>query len=400
MSKIIQLTLISLGLLSLFSCNDKMDIQISIPDDIKFIGHKGSGPIDKNGNINLLENTWDAIANAMNNLDGSEIDIQMSADSTIWVFHDHEVLNCKDSLINFFLCSDIELKQISKCNYRNELIQLSSFLSKSKSQNWKNKILSLDLKVLYNPQVNQAFESQVELMTFLGNKLQILFKDSQFDVLFEVFKEPEYAYFNHIFQGKVYRVDYSPSLPFIQKMNEGHIKLSLPIYELADSFVDQGINIENLWTINTANQFIKSLPYKPQLLESDNIPLMTFFKSIQNGNTLKCKSSDEYPINLKNEEFYTLDSVDLPTNQNILFHFETINDTFPEGVLFTFTAFSEDGETKDWNWIYLSEFSKGYYFLNSEYLQYLGAEKVKISIWNRDKKDLDYKLRLLKLVID
>ncbi len=389
----------------LFSCNyntcdNDQTIQIPISEHLKLLGHKGSGPINKNGNINLLENTWDAIKNAMDKLDGSEIDIQMSADSTLWIFHDHGLLNCEDSLINFFLCSDEKLLQISKCNYNDELIQLSTFLSKANAQNWENKTLSLDLKVLYNPEVNRTFKKHDELLSYLDNKLKTLLDNSQLDIYFEVFNINEYAHLNQVFPGKVCLVNYSPSLAFIQEMNVKQKALSLPINELTDSFKSKGIQIQNLWTINTADQFIKSLSYHPQFLESDNIPLMLFFKSLQEGNKLKCTSSIRYPVRLKKEEFYALDSINFPLSHNILFQFETVNDTFPEGVFLTFTSFSEDRESKKWEGIKLNETPKGYYFLNPKYLEYLGASKVKISIWNKDKKNFDCTLKLMQLVID
>src|SRR5690554_3095440 len=95
-------TLIGLfmSFLLLTSCNSKPISSVSenplssIPKNIKFIGHKGSGTISENGNINLRENTWKAIVNAMELIDGSEIDIQLSADSTFWIFHGHTLFNC------------------------------------------------------------------------------------------------------------------------------------------------------------------------------------------------------------------------------------------------------------------------------------------------------------------
>ena len=382
------------------SCDNDKTIQIPISEHLKFIGHKGSGPIDKNGNINLLENTWDAIANAMDKLDGSEIDIQMSSDSTLWIFHDHKLLNCEDSLINFFLCSDEELSQISKCNYNDKLMQLSSFISKANAQNWENKILSLDMKVLYNPEVNRIFKRQEELLNYIEHKVKTLSDNSLLDFYFEVFTMNEYNHLNQVFPGKVFLVNYSPSLAFIQDMNVKQKHLSLPVNELSDSSKNKGVRVQNLWTINTPDQFIKSLSYHPLLLESDNIPLMLFFKSLQEGKKLKCASSIQYPIRLKKEEFHALDSIKFPLYRNLLFQFETMSDTFPEGVFLTFTAFSEDGESKKWEGIKLNETPKGHYFLNPKYFEYLGASKVKISIWNKDKKDFDCTLKLMQLVID
>lgn len=400
MFKIIQLIPIFLCLSLLFSCDYKNELKIDIQGDIKFIGHKGSGSIDKGGNIHLLENTWDAIANAMNNLDGSEIDIQISADSTFWIFHDLAVVNCEDSLINFFLCSDADLQQISKCNYENSLIKLTSFISKAKSQNWKNKILNLDLKVLYNPEINTTFKSHELFLSFITNKLKNNFKNSQLDVLFEVFSEKEFDYFNRIFKGQTYLVNYSPTLSFIQKMNKKSTPVSLPIYDLPDSLDSNEVTIQNLWTINSANLFTQSLAYHPKILQSDNIPLMSFFKSLQNGKNLKCIASEKYHVTLKKDGFYSLGSLTLPIDQNILFQFETIDGSFPKDVLLTFSAFSEEGDGKNWIPIELNKNINGLHLMNSEYLEYLGASEVRISIWNKKIKELDQEIRLSQFIIE
>src|SRR5690554_4907493 len=75
-------------------------LTVSIPQETLFIGHKGSGNINEYGNLEFVENTWEAIANAMNSIDGSEIDIQISLDSTLWIFHSSTLQNCRGEEVN------------------------------------------------------------------------------------------------------------------------------------------------------------------------------------------------------------------------------------------------------------------------------------------------------------
>jgi glycerophosphoryl diester phosphodiesterase len=373
------------------SCKEQPNtyFSISIPENIKLIGHKGSGSINENGNIELMENTWASISNSINAIDGSEIDLQLSADSTLWIFHDHKIKNCQDSLINFFLCSDKEILKIRNCNYENSLLDISSFLRKAKSENWKNKTLCLDLKLLYNPQINQSLQEREELLAFATKRLESTFKNTQFDLLIEIFNEKQYTYLDSIFQDKTFLVNYSPTEEFIKEMNEKSRKLSLPIYDLPKNLDPSNIEIKNLWTINTVNQFIEGLRFSPKIMQSDNIPMMHFFKSIQEGKRALRICSKNNVTKIKDNEFQSLLSLELPLAKEQLIEFKTIKGSFKKGVLLVFKAADENGNTVLWEKEELSENLKSYFFINSKFLVHKKSKTIQISIWNKSGSALN-----------
>lgn len=391
---------IILSLLLLAACS--AEPKISVPKEIKFIGHKGSGTINENGNIELQENTWESIANAMNSIDGSEIDLQLSADSTLWLFHDHKILNCQDSLINLFLCSDEELLKISECNYDSNLLSMSTFLTKVKTQNWEGKIICLDLKLLYNPAMDQSQESQQMLLSFTGNKLLNTFKSSPFEVLIEVFEENQHTFFDNIFPGNTFLVNYSPTKNFIHEMKEKNRRLSLPLYELNKEKQNTDAQIDNIWTINTANEFFKGLKLDPKVMQSDNIPMMQFFKSIQEGKALSNTVVLDSFVKTKEEEFNHLLELKLPLENNQLLHFETFKRDFPEEVFLVYKGFNERDSSVYWQGVELAKNANPFLFLDSDFMKHKNASKIHINIWNKSRSNLNhkYKIRLLTIQQD
>ena len=295
----------------------------------------------------------------------------------------------KDSLINFFLCSDKEILKIRNCNYENSLLDISSFLRKAKSENWKNKTLCLDLKLLYNPQINQSLQEREELLAFATKRLESTFKNTQFDLLIEIFNEKQYTYLDSIFQDKTFLVNYSPTEEFIKEMNEKSRKLSLPIYDLPKNLDPSNIEIKNLWTINTVNQFIEGLRFSPKIMQSDNIPMMHFFKSIQEGKRALRICSKNNVTKIKDNEFQSLLSLELPLAKEQLIEFKTIKGSFKKGVLLVFKAADENGNTVLWEKEELSENLKSYFFINSKFLVHKKSKTIQISIWNKSGSALN-----------
>jgi glycerophosphoryl diester phosphodiesterase len=92
--------------LSLFICTGCNKTDIAIPQDnktpeetkedssstsgkVRFLGHKGAG--SNNYNDLNMEHSIASIEEALKVLDGVEVDLQMSLDGTIWMFHDVDI---------------------------------------------------------------------------------------------------------------------------------------------------------------------------------------------------------------------------------------------------------------------------------------------------------------------
>ena len=126
---IIGILILAVSLLGCKSNADKFKCEtpFEVPEDVKFIGHKGSGPIQKNQDDSWYENGRTSVVNALSKTDGTEIDIQMSEDSTLWLFHNHDIRTCKDTFINFYSLSDNEIDSINECNFNSQLLNLEKF---------------------------------------------------------------------------------------------------------------------------------------------------------------------------------------------------------------------------------------------------------------------------------
>lgn len=95
------------------------------------------------------DNTLDAVKYGFSKLDGVEIDIQMSKDNTLWLFHDDKILYCKQkSLKRIPAYTDVELQEFISCKGNGfTLTKLEDVFSYYQSNNIKQP-MSLDIKLL------------------------------------------------------------------------------------------------------------------------------------------------------------------------------------------------------------------------------------------------------------
>lgn len=138
------LILISAGLSFLLGCDSKKEI----PENLQF-GHRGSGAGVYNEQF--IENTKSSVLNALNHLDGCEIDIQMSREGTIWVYHDDDINHfcdttkrtvCIPQSNDSFIASALQCREgVSDRIYRLE--EIFEFFA---TNDFEDKYLSLDVK--------------------------------------------------------------------------------------------------------------------------------------------------------------------------------------------------------------------------------------------------------------
>jgi glycerophosphoryl diester phosphodiesterase len=109
-------------LLILVGCQEALEnrYELSLPNETIFLGHKGSGTQGEFGN-SYPDNSISGILHAIEALDGAEFDLQLSVDSTLWLFHDHVMLNCSGDLVNIASISDSSIEANSVCNYASKI---------------------------------------------------------------------------------------------------------------------------------------------------------------------------------------------------------------------------------------------------------------------------------------
>ena len=100
--------------------------------DVSFFGHKGGG--NNSFNPNFIENTVPSIKEGLKTMNGVEVDVQMSLDGTLWLFHHPDVgesscnTNYHHSLI-LLKDSEIEKVQICSGNKQDRIYKLEELVS-------------------------------------------------------------------------------------------------------------------------------------------------------------------------------------------------------------------------------------------------------------------------------
>ena len=90
--KILNFTFVGLVLLiliTLIQCQIQPDLGPTTETDVRFLGHKGGG--DNSFGATYIENTILSVKEGLKTLNGVEVDIQMSLDGTIWMFHNGDL---------------------------------------------------------------------------------------------------------------------------------------------------------------------------------------------------------------------------------------------------------------------------------------------------------------------
>lgn len=352
----------------------------------KIIGHKGSGTFGAFGNEVFYDNSLKSILNAINHTNGSEFDLQLSADTTLWLFHDHFISNCSNEKVNFALLTDSEIQTISNCNFFNELVNLKDFTDSLRLKEISDKFLSLDLKVLQNDSAILRFGGKYALAKIVAQKILVLNALKGIEVMVEVPFEEQISLLDSISGFPVY---------FLSPLENGSInkngKYSLPISHALESKEDiMGKDLQ-LWTANAATEMIDALNLKPQFIQSDNIPLASFF--------LKTKAKDLKYVDIidsdfisigSSDEYYMIKKISLSENEAPFLLSLSFGSpiSFSQNTIIVFSATNDDGESIYWEGHEPSN-KIIYEFVNSGHLINKNCDELKVYIWNREKESIN-----------
>jgi glycerophosphoryl diester phosphodiesterase len=113
--------------------------------------HRGCG-----FNENYLPNTLPAAEYGLSVLDGIELDVQISADGTLWLDHDNEVHDCAGNVVGCFqTMSDDEIMSYSECDGIVKYNTLESVFEIMAS-GYPDSFISIDIKGQYCEIINTA----------------------------------------------------------------------------------------------------------------------------------------------------------------------------------------------------------------------------------------------------
>ena len=171
------------------------ELKIELIEDVKIIGHKGSGDPPNHGYLQYKSNSYESIKNAFELVDGSEIDLQISKDLSLWLYHDFTVMDCSNNQVNISTLNDEEVNKISSCTYGGQIISLTNFISKLKSENYTSKTLSLDMKLLENPEAEKLFKNRNEFLSKVNKSINEIKQLTFITLQIEVSNMEDYNYF-------------------------------------------------------------------------------------------------------------------------------------------------------------------------------------------------------------
>ena len=386
-------------LLLLIGCKSENDTQrynFDFPENILVLGHKGSGTKGVFGN-SFYDNSIAGILNAIAELDGAEFDLQMSLDSTLWLFHDHVMLDCNGNLVNIATITDSSIEAYGACNYSSEIDRFEDLVKALDTLKDTTKALSMDLKVLQNPESIRTFGGKAELALFVAEKMKnYLSKNNKYNVFIEVPFSSQVDIMESI-TGKTTFLIHNSFEYLRQSFRMNH---SAPIHhfytdvpELFESYGQKSL----LWVVNSAEEMMNALALRPTAIQTDNISMVQFFRALpvkgEVNETFRIAPPEDKNDYLMINEFMG------PFEQDVLFEID-LGTQHLGGVQVVFSAFDEQGISTKWEALpYYKNIV--HFFQGADEHANLQTKSYKLYLWQPEGKAVNLKqpieLRLIKL---
>ena len=252
--------------------------------DVVFFGHKGGGSNAYNNNY--IENTLPSVEDGLKSMNGVEVDVQMSLDGTLWMFHHADIgeMSCLSSYHHsLILLKDNEIDKIQVCSgtKQSRIYKLKELVDYWNSKN-EGFPISMHIKqdfpidTLEHPLVG----GELVYLLKVADKLALLFPSiqNQDRIFIEVF--------NRAFCTKIHatiprmKVLLLKAVSFPQQVesavNGGYDGISSSFDSALISATevkrarDKGFNIL-LWTPDTKAEIIQAYCLKPNHIQTDNM---------------------------------------------------------------------------------------------------------------------------------
>lgn len=264
------------------SCENKPGMK---GEKLLFLGHRGSGANVYSGKAAGLanENTLNAIKEGCQYLHGAEIDIQMSADSTIWLWHDDLFAYSEDSVpLSIPAMTDAEINQIIGSQSREKITSLHDVLIYLNKLPEK-KYISLDVKGYfpYCPNLNGK-----KYLTTLAAQLTKLIQTCH--LTHQIMVETDYQVFldemkKQLPEVNCYLLGYTDLISKINKAKEkGYDGISFNASDSSLNFRNinilkrEGLKIQ-LWTVNDTAKIRSIMKFHPTTIQTDNLSAKQLF---------------------------------------------------------------------------------------------------------------------------
>ena len=252
--------------------------------DVVFFGHKGGG--NNNFNKRFIENTLPSVMDGLKSMNGVEVDVQMSLDGTVWIYHNGDIgeTSCQTNYHHcLILLKDSEIEKIQICanNIQDRIYKLKELVDYWKGNN-EGFPISMHIKLdmgrdtLNHPLIG----GELAYLLKLADKLAVLYPSiqNQDRIFVEVF--------DGAFRNKIHatiprmKVCLLKEVPFNQQVDDaisggydgvssGFDNASISAAEVKRAR-DNGLTVQ-LWTPDTKAEIIQAYNLKPNHIQTDNM---------------------------------------------------------------------------------------------------------------------------------
>lgn len=367
--------LIALSACSLSNSATKNEIGLSKKQlkELAIIGNVGNkdGALFSEG---VYANSFESIAKALNVSKGVQIDIQISKDSTLWLFGEKKIRDCRFQ--EFKSLSEYEddiVKFASICWYEKQLIPLDSFIYLMDSLSFKDKIISLDLQSIIDPIALKNFGGEEKLAEIMAQKLVEL---NQLDDLTFMAELPSVK----AIQAFKKQSNITPYLQINeQSVIENYPRLSIPILRF-NEISKEKVEAFQIRGANTANQLLEGIKSGAHIIQTSDLEMASF---IQKSSDLQSKIITR--DSLSKSESDTLFSAKLPEDQlkkDFMLQLTVSKEANLNQATLYIQGFNEDSHQVIWEGVGMQETNIPYWkFFSAKELNEKGCKQILVYIW-------------------
>lgn len=287
LSKFFQITVFLSGfllVLTITQCKKTTTSGSPTETDVRFVGHKGGG--DNSFNAKYIENTLPAVQEGLKTLNGVEIDVQMSLDGTLWMFHNLDIgqSNCNTNYHHsIVLLNDTEIEKIKICNgsVQDKIYRLEELINL-----WNNTVGGFVISM----HVKTDFPADTINKPLIGGEASYLSKfATSLAKLFPTVKHQDQLFveiYDATFCTKVHttipgiKVFLIKSIAFPTLIDDalstGYDGVSCYLFESTLSVEevkrarDSGLVVQ-LWTPDNRDDLLKAFNLKPNIIQTNNL---------------------------------------------------------------------------------------------------------------------------------
>ncbi|MEX0966885.1 MAG: glycerophosphodiester phosphodiesterase [Bacteroidia bacterium] len=275
-----KISLLLLLLISIATGCSESQQAVSMDHEPYILGHRGSGNTGYNS-LGLTENTLPSILKAMELLDGVEIDIEMSRDSVVYVFHDSKIPACGNIHLSCIPTSvSSQINAHNQCLPEDERIPTLREVFQALKENNYQKFVSLDVKGWFEEEcipghnVNKVYQEVIAAeIAQLIEEFQLagkVFVETNYTVVLDEMKriQPETPTYLLGYGKLPHNIEYA--------LKQGYDGISFSSFdstltqENVETLHQSGLKLQ-LWTPNESQHLLKAKEYHPHFIQTDNV---------------------------------------------------------------------------------------------------------------------------------